>query len=336
MRPRRAFTIVELLVVIAIIGVLVALLLPAIQAVREAARRTQCQNNLKQIALGLQLYHTSHGQFPFNYNLTTHRQGCGSVLVQLLPYLEQGALYDLIDLTDDDCWVTNAPLFETVVPTFLCPSETHQPYSVDANWSGFFGRTGSATGRIAVASYAPSMGNQYMGNDYATNCTVFTDNVVGTIPNSWYSGDLMIIHGNNNSPSGISGPFSRMDWAASLTEIQDGASNTIATGEVRQYCGAFLRLGWIHHDGAWVATTGPINSPTCPGERGVPDPNGIGLISCQSLYAWNMAHAFKSLHPGGAHFALCDGSVQFLSENIDYMTYQRLGDRRDGEIVETF
>jgi hypothetical protein len=208
---------------------------------------------------------------------------------------------------------------------------------VDANWSAnFFGRTGNVTGPIAVASYAPSMGNQYMGNDIATRCTVFTDNIVGTVPNEWWMEDLMIIHGNNRSPKGISGPFSRMSWSAKLAEIEDGTSKTIAMGEVRQYCGAFLRMGWMHHDSAWVATTGPINSPTCPGEQGVQYENGQNDRTCTSLFAWNMAHAFKSPHPGGAWFVLCDGSVHFLSENIDYVTYQRLGDRRDGQAFGAF
>ena len=335
---KSAFTLVELLVVITIIGILIALLLPAVQGAREAARRMQCGNNLKQLGLALHLYHEKHGQFPFNYNLgpTTGR---GSMLVRLLPYIEHQALYDMMDFRRDDLWQASVypgssrHVFETVVPTFVCPSEVFTR-GMDASWSGFYERAlDDATGPIAMTSYAPSMGNQYMANDIATSCTTFTDNIVGTLPNSWFLGNIQILHGYNATPGGISGPFSRMAWAASIADITDGTSNTIAMGEVRQYCGAFLRLGWMHQDSVWVATTGPINAKTCPGEDGVPEDNGISLNSCQSLYAWNMAHAFKSPHSSGAHFCLCDGSVRFISDSIDYITYQRLGDRRDGQPI---
>jgi prepilin-type processing-associated H-X9-DG protein len=231
-------------------------------------------------------------------------------------------------------------VYELVIPTLVCPSEVYRK-GVDASWWGHFsGRTGNATGTLAMTSYAPSMGNQYMDNDYAVSCSQlgFINNVVGTLPNQWYSSDgYMIIHGNNSNPKYISGPFARETWAASIAQITDGESNTIAMGEVRQYCGALLRLGWMHEDGVWVATTGPINSPTCPGEQGTPADNGLAidslpaLQSCHCLYAWNRAHAFKSPHTGGATFVFCDGSVHFLNEAIDYVTYQRLGDRRDGQ-----
>ena len=187
---KSAFTLIELLVVITIIGILVALLLPAVQAAREAGRRMQCGNNLKQLGLALHLYHDDFQQFPFNYN-NLGGSGRGSMLVRLLPYIEQINTYNLLDLTRDDLWQTavypgtTRHVFETPISAYLCPSETFT-VGVDASWSGFYGRTGSATGPIAMTSYAPSMGNQYMANDMATSCTVFTDNIVGTLPNSWY------------------------------------------------------------------------------------------------------------------------------------------------------
>ena len=335
---RRAFTLVELLVVITIIGILAGLLLPAVQSVREAGRRTQCANNLKQLGLALQSYDNDFGQFPYNYNNYTSGVGRGSMLVRLLPYIGQTTIYNLLDFRRDDLWEntfvpgTKPPqhVFEMVISTFVCPSEVYRT-GVDASWPGFNGRTGSTTGTIAMTSYAPSMGNQYMPNDIETSCQSAPEhNIFNTIPENDTSR-----HGNTTDPHLISGPFSRESWAASLAQITDGASNTIAMGEVRQYGGAYLRLGWMHEDGVWVATTGPINSPTCPGERGVPMDNGINLNSCQSLYAWNVAHAFKSPHTGGATFVFCDGSVHFLNEGISYITYQRLGDRRDGEAVGT-
>jgi prepilin-type N-terminal cleavage/methylation domain-containing protein/prepilin-type processing-associated H-X9-DG protein len=329
---RRGFTLVELLVVIAIIGILIALLLPAVQAAREAARMTQCANNLKQLGVALHSYGHTYGRFPSNHN--DFISGKGNVLVYLLPYLELNQIYKAIDFHQSNIWTTKylgRPLYETRISVFQCPSERVFYGRLTSADTPALWRTDGILGPFALASYAPSMGNQYMGNDYATSCTVFTDNILGTIPNVWYdSQGNMVIHGNNTAPTAISGPFSRMNWSASMKEIRDGASNTIALGEVRQSCGAFTRLGWFHPDSMWVATTGPINSPTCPGERGVPANNGLSCTTCQSLYAWNMAHAFKSCHPGGAHFAFCDGSVHFIAETIDYTTYQCLGDRRDG------
>jgi prepilin-type N-terminal cleavage/methylation domain-containing protein len=334
-RLRWGFTLVELLVVIAIIGILVALLLPAIQSAREAARRSACTNNIKQLGLALQSYHDTYGKLPVNYNEDTGSTGRGSALTRLLPYIEEQAVYDSIDFTVDYTFVTSklpdgTPVFSKVIATFVCPSENRAPYgpNAESNEPGFRFRTVPAKGPLAITSYLPSMGNQYMPNDIVVTCTSLTDNIFGTIPQTDRTR-----HGNTKNGAEISGPFSRMTWSAKFKEITDGLSNTIALGEVRQFCGALTKLGWFHHDGAWVATTGPINSPTCPGEQGVPIEGATG---CQSTLAWNYAHSFRSPHPGGTHFVFCDASVHFVTENIDYDTYQRLGDRRDGKPVGAF
>lgn len=335
-RRSPGFTLVELLVVIAIIGILVAMLLPAVQAAREAARRMQCNNNLKQLGLALHLYHSAFNLFPRNYNPSNGKPGRGSMLVRLLPFVEQKALYDGVNMASDASfevsYVNGKPVYQYVVDTFICPSEPASAFTVQAieveGTARQLVRWGSAKGPVARTSYAPSMGNQYMPNDIVTSCTAFTDNVLGTIPNI-----TAARHGNTKDPNLISGPFSRETWSASLAQIRDGTSNTIAMGEVRQHCGELTALGWMNHDGVWVATTGPINSPTCPGEDGVP---GGGGSDCQALAAWNFSHSFRSAHPGGASFVLCDGAVRFISETIDYVTYQRLGDRRDGQVVGSF
>ncbi|MBN2579395.1 MAG: DUF1559 domain-containing protein [Pirellulales bacterium] len=333
---RRGFTLVELLVVIAIIGILIALLLPAVQAAREAARSSQCANNLKQLGVALHSYCNTYGRFPSNHN--DYVGGRGNVLVYLLPYLECTQIFKAINFRQSNIWPTRysgRPLYETKISVLQCPSERVFIGRLSSADTPALWRTDGIRGPFALSNYAPSMGNQYMGNDYATSCTVFTDNILGTIPNVYWITDngvqYMVIHGNNINPKYISGPFSRLNWSAAIKDIRDGTSNTIALGEVRQSCGAFTRSGWFNQDSLWIATTGPINSPTCPGEKGVPVDNGLSLTNCQSLYAWNMAHAFKSCHPGGVHFTFCDGSVHFVNENIDYETYQCLGDRRDGK-----
>jgi len=120
--------------------------------------------------------------------------------------------------------------------------------------------------------------------------------------------------------------FSHLAWGASIRDITDGTSNTIALGEVRPKCAWHVRDGWMHSDSLWIATSAPINYPTCPGEPGYDAVN----MAVTNDSKWGCEQGFKSAHPGGCQFVFCDGSTQFLSENIDYMTYQKLGDRRDG------
>ena len=140
----------------------------------------------------------------------------------------------------------------------------------------------------------------------------------------------------------ISGVIARSSWAAAIRDITDGTSNTIMMGEVRGICSDALGYwapgvggGWADSESLWFSTTAPINYPTCPGERGN-QPLPTGGTGCRSAQAWNTAMGFKSQHTGGAHFLLCDGSVHFLSENIDYTTYQKLGDRWDGYQIGEF
>jgi prepilin-type processing-associated H-X9-DG protein len=129
--------------------------------------------------------------------------------------------------------------------------------------------------------------------------------------------------------------FAGWGWGAKIQEVTDGTSNTIMLGEIRPMCGDHFYLGggWAGFNSNWVATTGPINWGTCPDD---PLSSIDGSSRCYDIRDWGMSMAFKSRHEGGAHFLLADGSVRFISENIDYRNYQRLGDRRDGEVVGEF
>ena len=131
--------------------------------------------------------------------------------------------------------------------------------------------------------------------------------------------------------------MSRCGWSARFRDIFDGLSNTIGFLEIRQYCTSRCIgwNGWADARAMWYATTAPINFPTCAGENGVVGTPGLISTSqgCHSSFSDATTMGAKSLHPGGAHFCLCDGSVRFVSETIDHPTYQALGDRRDGQPV---
>ena len=297
-RARRAgFTLVELLVVIAIIGVLVALLLPAVQSAREAARRMQCQNNLKQIGLGLHNYHDTYGTFPpgsFWYGASTNNRG--SILIQLLPFIEQQNLYSRFDFTKEIDAQT--AMEGTIVPTYVCPS--------DNNRSLLSGR--------AIHNYAASAGPTPHGDNSACSCASwasFNTYATTAVPTAKYGGPH-------------AGPFYRTGVVTNMADCTDGLSNTIYFGEVRRDCSVHIQQGWMRsNDGnGLVATQVPINYDSCK-------PNDAD--GCKKPCNWNTELAFKSMHPGGAQFVLGDGSIHFFPETIDHAVYQLLGARADGK-----
>jgi prepilin-type N-terminal cleavage/methylation domain-containing protein/prepilin-type processing-associated H-X9-DG protein len=311
-----AFTLVELLVVIAIIGILIALLLPAVQAAREAARRAQCSNNLKQLGLALHNYADVNGRFPpGSTNLTGNGpyiwdagiQRKGSVLVKLLPYIEQRALYGQLDPKGDvEAQLATLGFGSKEIPAYRCPSDGY----IDQN--------------LGQTNYSVSMGNQLMPDQWGGCGNAYPGNNFGNGP---------VGHGSTDDGSQISGCFSRYTYGASFADITDGTSNTIAIGERRPQCGDHsAAYGWMGSNSLWTATTAPINFPTCPNEP----PGNNGQHNCYDFAVWQTSQGFKSRHPGGAQFVLADGAVRFLSETIDYLTYQRLGDRRDGQPVGNF
>ncbi|MBX3443794.1 MAG: DUF1559 domain-containing protein [Planctomyces sp.] len=325
-RVRTAFTLIELLVVIAIIAILIALLLPAVQQAREAARRTQCKNNLHNLGLAIHNYHDNYNQFPINVwqpdvnppALPSWSDSSrGTYFVRLLPYLEQAPLFNRMNFENvGPAW--NLPNFEAqvddkgkllrhyVIPVLLCPSDSSP----------------NLIGHSAKSSYAMSMGNQQM-DSLNGMCPQYFGNNFGTAP---------VGHGNTMLNAQVSGIISRMPWAARIGDITDGTSNTICAGEIRHLCGDHSINGWLHFNAMWFATTAPINFPIrCWGDPGHPGPE-----NCNHWQNWSTSQGFKSQHVGGAHFLLCDGSVKFITENIDYLTYQRLGDRRDGVPVPEF
>lgn len=298
---RQAFTLVELLVVIAIIGILVALLLPAVQAAREAGRRAQCSNNLKQIGLALHNYHDVVKKLPpgsFWGGLVSPYRG--SILVHILPQMEQQPLYAAVDFNNDvDNQVINGkPIYQIVLSGYVCPSNPDGGYSND----------------VAVHSYAASKGPTQHADNGAASCSEA----------SLWNGYALAPY---DDPNNFAGVFSRVGKSINFASVTDGLSNTIFFGEVLSQCSGHVSNGWPRaNDANGLCTTLiPINYNSCEPSN----PNG-----CRQPYNWNTELGFRSKHPGGAQYLFGDGSVHFLSQTIDHWTYNYLGCRNDGMTVQ--
>ena len=316
-RQRIAFTLVELLVVIAIIGILVALLMPAVQNAREAARRMQCSNNLKQLGLGLHNYHTANGQFPFGSTYTqtqsTSTKHTVTWATAVLPYIEQQNLYDLFDFTVPITHANNTPALTTKVEVFTCPSD---PAS----------RKGVLPARCQCCPGSPetSMALWYpasVGPAYDANCKFCDDKT----PDK----DNYCCQGKNYGQDG-DGPGMFYRWPISVTidEVRDGTTNTIMLGET-------LPEQTIHNM-AFCANM-PLGQTNIPMNRFTPQDDmpvvGASDSANHGTNPYFETLGFKSRHPGGAMFALGDGSVRFMNEIVDFQLYNELGTRSGGEVV---
>ncbi len=310
---KQAFTLVELLVVIAIIGVLVALLLPAVQAAREAARRNQCLSNLKQVGLGLLNYESSRGSFPmaFEYgsgvNPSQPATAGPNWVIRMLPFAEQQATYNQFNFKLPISDPTNQQTRSTPLAFFSCPSDSYRIQSLEIPAA----RTG-ISGTWARGNYAANGGNGPMGT-----FTGRTDWISGPDSPGW----------QDPMRRGTIGP----NVSVRLKEITDGTSNSILVGEIRAGVTPTDRRGvWALGQAAasmlmWYGTSGDDDGPNvCTGPADdvgglSPSDDPLLLQECMpaaSQYQDSDQATVRSMHPGGACLGLADGSSHFISDSV--------------------
>lgn len=288
---KTAFTLVELLVVIAIIGILIALLLPAVQAAREAARRTKCLNNLKQLSLGCHNFAGARKHFPSSANSIG-----ASYVAQILPYIEETSLETLHKTIPAAGGEDDAQVWQRSLPLLRCPSQTNDRQT-----------TISARGAATVLTVdGNDWRNHYLAVMGAKNAC--DPNPTGNVPYSMYRPDVLCAGSAASTGGSASNGVIYPSSSTRFREITDGTSTTLLLGEFSWDCPRGTRV-WI---------VGSL-APSVPGghkQSGYGGRNVVVPINSADSNTPLNDLAFGSLHTGGAHFAFADGSSRFLSENI--------------------
>jgi prepilin-type N-terminal cleavage/methylation domain-containing protein/prepilin-type processing-associated H-X9-DG protein len=339
---RAGFTLIELLVVISIIAVLIALLLPAVQSAREAARRAQCVNNLKQIGLGIHNYESANGSFPpgaITYqeaplDCATPQRGY-TMQCMILPYMELSTIYNALNTS----WATGGPQGSghagatnrtgliAQIKSYVCPSDFPQvPYTISQSSNGY-----------SQTSYAGVAGTNDIWH-YWCNCPA-------GVGGQDCAGSIEI------KPDGIFG----RNWTFRISNVTDGTSNTLFVGETARFKNDPDQIFNSWSRGLWFGSASPNatrpqgSASTAPRINAAFQLNDLSafpatLVPTGNADSWLYSaspdyrvlgqYGFRSQHPGGANFLFGDGSVKFLKETIDLTTYRALGTRNGGEVVD--
>jgi prepilin-type N-terminal cleavage/methylation domain-containing protein/prepilin-type processing-associated H-X9-DG protein len=310
LRARYGFTLIELLVVIAIIAILIALLVPAVQKVRDAAARTQCINNLKQIGIAVQSYHDTYKMFPQSsqdeagWDWATQSGGASwSWLARCLPYLDQVPLYEQMGIGNNppNTFGESAAYLTTTLQVFTCPADNSLSLSPSLTRANLEGQP------IATSNYKGVSGDCWAYGAYvnqAGECAGL-DGLTG--------GDGVFIRDNTRT--------------LTMERITDGTSNTFLAGEdipeIDAHC------AWMYANGTLGTCAIPPNTFTV-----LPTIDPFTGAAFDIYNDWPYIYSFRSRHPGGLHFAFCDGSVHFVNDSISLTTYRALATIAGGEVVE--
>jgi prepilin-type N-terminal cleavage/methylation domain-containing protein len=321
----RGFTLIELLVVIAIIAILIALLLPAVQQAREAARRSQCKNNLKQLGLALHNYHDSARCFPpgvTRATTTNSTWGGFSAHTMLLPYLDQAPLYNKVNFHQFSYGPDNVITRRTVVPVFMCPSDSALRGSAEVGNNNYPMSTGPSVGWTGAGD-----SNGFFARDIIVRISDAQDGASQSIMASEH------LVGDNSSTTYTPGdlvravPFPSGTPNKKWTPAQVAAYGTACTAAKTNHHSSGGQ-SWMYsmmYETLFNTLATPNNpAPTCYICSGCGDGDNPGNFPA------------RSRHVGGVHTLLGDGAIRFVSDSIDHNTWQSLGSIRDGDIPGEF
>lgn len=327
---RRAFTLVELLVVIAIIGILVALLLPAVQYARESARRTECSNNLSQIAKAIHLHQDTFkvlptgGDHPWpnpswyrdsnGNNFGPQMQGMGWAF-QILPFFENSNISSQRGVDDAD---TMRIITSTPMPMFFCPSRR---------------RNARFSGNVLMDYAAATTTNDLSSTDDggSQNNAFFRGNTWGVPSNQIYNGVIIRTNWSQPDPSsGVPGNAVGSSSPINLSNIKDGTSNTILVGEKRLIPAQYTTGAW-HDDRGWTDGWDPDTVRLTSAPFG---PDMSAQRDQDSGTVGDIGYHFGSAHATGMNTAFADGSVKFVPYTMNRINFQRMGHRSDSQIVD--
>ena len=346
-RERRGFTLIELLVVIAIIAVLIALLLPAVQSAREAARRAQCMNNLKQIGLAMHNYLSTHTSFPLSETVAWGDWGGGggyqtdwgtwSAHSLLLGYLEQQPLYNASNFNWAVEWGLgfdiNLTVYNSIIGTFICPSDGESPdppnnrqwFGSTTNYLSSWGTTTDpwSPDSTGVFAHQRSIGVQGI-SDGTSNTIAFSEALIPTpaytqfIP--WRSGAS-----DNHYPHNTGG---LADARSNMTKTMSDLQLCTTWFNSKQKLGGFDKCFRWNVGGLGLSSFNTIVPPNSRQYQWA----GCRMDQAGGT-AWGTFHNATSNHPGGCNFLLADGSVRFIKSSIDMQTYWSLGTRSQNEVI---
>ena len=350
-RISRGFTLIELLVVIAIIAILISLLLPAVQHAREAARRTQCRNNLKQLGLALHNYHDVHSTLPAGYYSYPTRTGAGPASamidpvtwdggpgwgwgVALLPYMEQKNVSDQLR-GEIPLWDPSVrDVIKSKLTMFLCPSATggDEAFTVLDEAGNPRLINGSAI-ELGRSHYVASHGQESCWGECGASTTgeIFTDIYNSTTATVTINGDVSVV---------ADGPFYR-NSRTKFRDVKDGTSNTIFLGEHSSKLSDKTWVGVVPGAFTHPRFTSPENGPDAAAtltlvhagpSGGELDITGFPIIHPVNFPTFHVGQMY-SQHEGGGMVCLGDGGVRFISENIDLFLFAELSSMDEGEVI---